>query len=125
MSGLGSVGPVASAASVPEAPPPVVYGAFLEGPIGLKLSQADRDKAFAAEQDALATGQRKTWKGDRGTFGFVEPAIVAPLAVSDPAVAPALETCAAFTSTIFLNGRPQTGHGRGCRNGDGTFRIVG
>ena len=60
------------------APPPVVpvpppsMGAFLEGPTGRRLSEADRDKAFHAELDALAAGDRKTWRGNNGTFEYKE-----------------------------------------------------
>lgn len=122
VSGFGSIGPVASAAPVPQAPPPLVYGAFLDGPVGQKLSQGDRDKALAAAQDAIATGQRKTWKGEHGTFGYVEPAAEA---AADPAAPPASGACRAFTSTIFLNGRPSVGHGRGCQNPDGTASVLG
>jgi surface antigen len=134
--GLGGIGPVASAPATPpapEAPPPVVYGSFLDGPVGQKLSQADRDKALSAQVAALSSGQRKTWKGDRGVFGYVEPAsapAAAPTAPADAAAASppapaASESCRAFTSTIYVGGRPQVGHGRGCQNPDGTYRVVG
>ncbi|WP_131115930.1 hypothetical protein [Lichenihabitans psoromatis] len=115
---------------VPAAPPPIMYGTFLDGPVGSKLSQADRDKALASEQDALASGQRKTWKGEHGLFGFVEPAPGTPASaivnVSAPGgAAPATaDSCRAFTSTIFIAGRPQVGHGTGCSNPDGTYRIT-
>lgn len=104
---------------VPPAPEPVVYGAFLDGPVGSKLTQADRDRALGAEQDAVTSGQRKTWKGDHGTFGFVEPAATASLPTAD-----ATALCRTFKSTIFLNGRPQVGNGTGCQNPDGSSRIV-
>ncbi len=131
----GNVSPFASTAAVqpvPTAPPPVVYGAFLEGPVGARLSQASRDKALEAEQEALASGQRKTWKGDNGVFGFVEPSpgAAAPKPMGDaeaappPAVPPA-EACRSFTSTVFIAGRPQTGHGSGCSNPDGSYRVTG
>lgn len=131
----GSISPFASTApanvAVPAAPPPVVYGAFLEGPVGSRLNQATRDKALAAEQDALASGQRKTWKGDNGTFGYVEPASgasppkPATEAAADAAVPAAPNQCRAFTSTVFIGGRPQVGHGSGCQNPDGSYRITG
>ncbi len=118
--GFGAIGPVASVTPAPAAPAPVVYGAFLDGPAGQKLGQADRDKALASEQDALASGQRRTWKGDHGTFGYVEPA--APSTAPDAADG---AMCRAFTSTIFIGGRPQVGHGRGCQGPDGSYRLVG
>lgn len=126
VSGLGSIGPIAAAPSVAAAPPPVVYGPFLDGPVGQKLSAADRDKALAAEQDALASGQRRTWKGERGTFGYVEPAAVAAADV-DVAAPPTVtaDACRGFTSTIYIAGRPQVGHGRGCPGPDGSYRISG
>ena len=129
--GLGSIGPVAAA---PPAPPPVAYGAFLDGPVGQKLSAADRDKALAAEQDALASGQRRTWKGERGTFGYVEPAASPPVAevaaaeavaAASPSPAVGAETCRSFTSTIYIAGRPQVGHGKGCPGPDGSYRVTG
>ncbi len=126
--GLGAIGPAPTPAPV-AAPPPVVYGAFLEGPAGQKLSQVDRDKALVSEQEALASGQRKTWRGDRGTYGFVEPAPGAPpapaVAADGVPAARATDVCRAFTSTIYVAGRPQVGHGSGCANPDGTYRIVG
>ena len=127
--------PVSQGAGTVVAPLPVSYGAFLEGPVGLKLTQADRDKALSAEQDALASGQRRTWKGEHGVFGFVEPAaasaltaVSAPLGEPSPATtgAPSAagDSCRNFTSTIYLGGRPQVGHGKGCAGPEGTYRIV-
>jgi surface antigen len=118
---MGGGGDREVAEAVPPAPAvaaPVSYGAFLQGPIASKLTQADKDKALASQQEALASGQRKTWKGDHGTFGYVEPA------ASTAAAPPSGDTCKAFTSTIFIAGRPQVGHGTGCQNPDGTYRIA-
>jgi surface antigen len=118
-------------APAPAAPPPVVYGAFLDGPVGGRLSPSTKDKVLAVEQDALATGQKKTWKGDAGTFGFVEPqpapAPKPPVNADGspaPAPPPSGDACRTFTSTVFIGGRPQVGHGKGCQNPDGTFRVV-
>lgn len=128
--GLGAIGPVASAAPPPSpAPEPVSYGAFLEGPVGQKLAPADRDKALAAEQDALAAGQRRAWRGAAGTYGYVEPAAApgpsAAVAAEGAPPATAGDVCRTFTSTIYIGGRPQVGHGRGCLSPDGSYRIVG
>lgn len=131
---VSGLGPIAAAPSVPAAPPPVAYGPFLDGPVGQKLSAADRDKALAAEQDALASGQRRTWKGERGTFGYVEPAASPPVAdvaaaeavtAASPSPVVGAEACRSFTSTIYIAGRPQVGHGKGCQGPDGSYRITG
>lgn len=126
--GFGAIGRVAVAPPPALAPEPVSYGAFLEGPVGQKLAGADRDKALAAEQDALAAGQRKAWRGTGGTFGYVEPAAPgSPLAATADGAPPVAggDVCRTFTSTIYIGGRPQVGHGRGCPSPDGTYRIVG
>lgn len=132
----GNVSPFSStspavAVAPPPAPQSVTYGAFLEGPVGSKLSSTSRDKALAAEQDALASGQRKAWKGDNGTFGYVEPGPGAsapkPTAEADAShpIDGAAPACRSFTSTVFIGGRSQVGHGSGCQNPDGTYRITG
>lgn len=127
VSGLGSIGPIAAEGPVAVAPQPVVYGPFLDGPVGQKLSAADRDKALAAEQDALASGQRRTWKGERGTFGYVEPAAGVTAASENGSPSPTVtaDACRGFTSTIYIAGRPQVGHGKGCPGPDGSYRIAG
>lgn len=133
VSGLGSIGPIAAETPVAAAPPAVAYGSFLDGPVGQKLTAADRDKALAAEQDALASGQRRTWKGERGTFGYVEPAASSSasgaIANADVAAPPSptvtADACRTFTSTIYIAGRPQVGHGKGCPGPDGSYRITG
>ena len=109
-------------------PPPVNYGAFLDGPVASKLAGPDRDKALTAELGALESGQRRTWKGERGVYGYVELAPGAPAPALVDATAPpasgAAPSCRAFTSTIYIGGRPQVGHGTGCQNPDGTYRIA-
>lgn len=122
--GLGAIGPAAGTPPAAPAPEPVSYGAFLDGPVGQKLAGADRDKALATEQDALATGQRRTWRGAGGSYGYVEPG--APPSATAGGIPPvAGDACRAFTSTIYIGGRPQVGHGRGCPGPDGLYRIVG
>ena len=93
------------------------YGTFLGGPVGTKLPEAARTAALGAESGAVASGERRTWKGERGVFGYVVPGPTAP------ADGTATE-CRSFTSTIFFAGRPQTGHGTGCRDADGSWRVT-
>lgn len=125
--GLAPIGPVASV-EPPAAPLPPSYGAFLDGPVGQKLSAADRDKARVAEEAALGSGQRKAWRGEGGVYGYVEPGAgpqpSALAADGGPAAAAAEDSCREFTSTIYIGGRPQVGRGRGCLT-PGGYRIVG
>ena len=111
---VGSLGTPAETAIAPSPAPAPSMGAFLEGPIGSKLAEADREKAFQAEQDALASGDRKTWRGSKGSFGFV--------ALTGT---PTPEGCQDFIHTIYRAGRPVTGKGTGCKAPDGTWRISG
>ncbi|HEX4768716.1 MAG TPA: hypothetical protein VH414_20810 [Lichenihabitans sp.] len=125
--------PAVPGEGTPAAPPaaPVSMGPFLDGPIGAKLAMADRDNAFKAETSALSTGDRKSWRGQKGTYGFVVPgAVEAPApaasdAAPDATTGAAPGECRSFTHTIFFAGRPQVGHGTGCRDPDGSWRITG
>ena len=111
---VGSIAvPPPAAAQLPP-PPPATMGAFLDGPVGMKLGDADRQKAFQAEQDALAANDRKTWRGDQGHFGFVTLSGT-----------PTADGCQDFAHTIYIAGRPQSGKGTGCKGPDGTWRIAG
>lgn len=104
-------------------PIPVNYGGFLGGPAGAKLPDADKDAALAAENGALSSGERRTWKGQKGVFGYVVPGASASAGTAVPADGAPAE-CRSFTSTIFFAGRPQTGHGTGCRDLDGNWHVT-
>jgi surface antigen len=99
-------------AATPEAPQKPAIAGPLAGSFGAELNDADRQSAFDAELAALDSGQRKSWRGKRGVFGFVEPAGESG-------------GCRAFVETIYLAGRPKQGHGQGCKQADGTWRITG
>ena len=108
---------------------PVSMGGFLEGPVGSKLDQADRDAAFKAESQAVSTGERRTWRGSKGVYGFVVPAASGSgLPNQDPNASGGADVgggeCRTFTHTIYFAGRPQKGRGKGCQGADGTWRIV-
>ena len=108
--------------STPPAPPAAPsMGGFLEGAIGAKLSEADRQAAFKAETAAVASGDRKTWRGSSGTYGFVVPGAVISAASAEAGGS----ECRSFTHTVYLSGRPQVGRGTGCRGADGDWRIAG
>jgi len=69
------------------------------------LSGAGKAAANKAELAALASGERKTWRGDDGSYGYV-----APVAGGGD--------CRDFTHTVYINGRPQVGSGKACRAGE-------
>lgn len=89
----------------------------LAGALGANLSEGDRKIAFAAQLDALASGQRKTWRGGAGgAYGYVEPG----------AEAPGLKgSCRSYAHTIYFGGRPQSASGQACREADGAWRAAG
>lgn len=108
---VGSFGTLPAAAAPPVHP---AMGAFLEGPTGTRLGDADRDRAYQAEVDALASGDRKTWRGVKGNYGFV---------VLGSGATP--EGCRTFSHTVYIGGRPSTGVGTGCKGPDGAWTITG
>lgn len=119
--GLGAA-PVSAVEATPISIP-VNYGGFLGGAAGAKLPDADRDAALAAANGALASGERRTWKGQKGVFGYVVPGATAAAGTAVPADGAPAE-CRSFTATIFFAGRPQTGRGSGCRDLDGNWHVT-
>jgi surface antigen len=117
-----SVAPVAAVEAAP-LPVPVNYGGFLGGAAGSKLPEADRKAALAAEDGAVASGERRSWKGAGGVYGFVVPGSTSSASTAIPADGAPAE-CRSFTSTIFFGGRPQTGKGTGCRDLDGNWHVT-
>lgn len=95
----------AAAAAVTPPPPPPPYVGLASGSLGQSLNVVGKAAANKAELAALASGERKTWRGDDGSYGYV-----APVAGTGD--------CRDFTHTIYINGRPQVGTGKACRAGD-------
>ena len=116
------VAPVAAVEAAP-LPVPVNYGGFLGGAAGAKLPEADRKAALAAEDGAVASGERRSWKGDHGVYGFVVPGPTSVASTAIPADGAPAE-CRSFTATIFFGGRPQVGKGTGCRDLDGNWHVT-
>ncbi len=96
-----SEAPAAAAAVV--APP---YAGLASGSLGQNLDAADKTAANKAEMAALSSGERKTWRGDDGAYGYIAPA------------AGGAGDCRDFTHTIYINGRPVVGKGTACRAGE-------
>ena len=94
---------VAAVAVTPPPPPP--YNGLASGSLGQNLNVAGKAAANKAELAALASGERKTWRGDDGSYGYVAPAA-------------GTGDCRDFTHTVYINGRPQIGTGKACRAGD-------
>jgi surface antigen len=90
-------------------------GGILGGAIGQTLDEADRERAFYAQEDAFSSGRRTAWRGDRGAYGYVEPG---------PAFDSGYGYCREYSHTIYIGGRPQQGYGTACREPDGSWRIV-
>jgi len=92
--------------AAPEPPAPGVVGTA----VGRELDDKDRATAIAAQSDSVISGQRKTWKGGHGAFGFIAPG-------------PESGGCRDYTHKIFINGRPQEAKGQACKKGD-VWRVV-
>ncbi|MGO8738319.1 hypothetical protein [Rhodoblastus sp.] len=100
-------GSAAPPPAVAAAPPP--YMGLASGALGASLDEADRTAANKAESSALASGDRKTWRGDDGTYGYVAPGA-------------ANGDCRDLTHTVYINGRPQVGKGTACK-ADGGWKL--
>lgn len=107
--------PAAVAPAAPALPTGAALGGILGGPVGAGLDDADRQAAYDAQTAALDAGERRTWRGKHGAFGYVEPSVGADGAQG---------YCRAYAQTIYIAGRPQHGHGLGCRQPDGSWRMV-
>lgn len=100
---------VVVATPVVTTPPPPAPG-VIGGAIGQSLGEKDRATAIAAQQEAVSTGARKSWRGDKGAYGFVTPG-------SENGA------CRDYTHKIFINGRPQEAKGQACRE-NGEWRVT-
>ena len=114
--GSGAAPPAGAAAPVEPAAPAIPTGAalggVLGGPIGASLGDSDRQAAWEAQVAALDSGQRRSWRGSHGVFGYVEPGA----AMGDG--------CRAFSQTIYIAGRPNRGHAVGCKQPDGSWKMT-
>jgi surface antigen len=91
-------------------------GALIGNRIGAGLDDDDRQRAYAAQMDALdrgPSGAPVSWRNpDSGRYGTVVPG---------PAYVDAGRNCRSYTHTIYIDGHPQTARGTACRNPDGTW----
>ncbi len=112
LSGCNSAPATSATGAIPiaSAPPPPAPG-VVGGPIGQSLDEKDREAAIAAQQEAVSSGERKSWRGARGAYGFIVPG-------------PELGACRDYMHRIFINGRPQEAKGQACRQ-NGEWRVTG
>lgn len=105
--------PAAAAATpaAPEAPAPGVVGSA----IGRDLDAAEKERAIAAQQEAVSAGVRKSWRGAHGSYGFIEPGPESALSGG----------CRDYTHKIYIKGRPQQAKGQACKKPDGSWRVTG
>ena len=94
-------------------------GGLIGNRIGASLDEDDRQRAYAAEVEALERGPAGAPVGWRnpgnGRYGSVVPG---------PAYVDNGRNCRAFTETIYIDGRPQTARGTACRNADGSWTPI-
>ncbi len=91
------------------APPPPASG-VIGAAISQTLNAMDQGAAIAAQQEAIESGNRKSWRGGLGAYGFVTPGAESG-------------GCREYTHRIFINGRPQEAKGRACQE-NGIWRVV-
>jgi surface antigen len=103
-------GPATQPAPIPENVDPSMLGGVLAGSVGLGLENADRVAAYKAQVAALETGQRSSWRGDKGVYGYAEAGA-------------SQGSCRPFSQTVYIAGRPYIGHGSACRAQDGSWRM--
>jgi surface antigen len=118
----GSTTPAGAAASTvaaspagipaPAVPTGSALGGVLGGPVGASLTDDDRQAAWQAQVGALDSGQKRSWRGAKGVFGFVEPGAATG------------DGCRAYSQTLYVAGRPNHGKGVGCKQADGSWKMT-
>jgi surface antigen len=107
-----TVAPSPAGIPAPPIPTGAALGGVLGGPIGASLTDDDRQAAWQAQVGALDSGQKRSWRGAKGIFGFVEPGTASG------------DGCRAYAQTIYIAGRPNRGKGVGCRQPDGSWKMT-
>lgn len=100
--------------------PTVASGGVLSGAIGTTLDEQDRQRAYAAEVQALEHGEPGLptgWRGDKAS----RHGTVVPGAAYDARGT----RCRDYTHTIYIDNKPQTARATACRNPDGSWSPVG
>jgi surface antigen len=97
-----------------------ISGGVLSGAIGGNLGEQDRQRAYAAEVQALESGEPGIpvgWRGDGPKrYGTVVPG--APYSARGT-------RCRDYSHSIYVDGKPQIARGTAYRNADGSWAPVG
>src|SRR6202161_2078780 len=109
MIAIGSIG-LAGCQSV--GPTGAALGGVLGGSVGSSLTDDDRQAAWQAQVGELDSGQKRSWRGAKGVFGFVDPGAATG------------DGCRSYSQTIYVAGRPNRGRGVGCKQADGSWKMT-
>jgi surface antigen len=107
-----TVAPAPAGIPSPVIPTGAALGGVLGGSVGSSLTDDDRQAAWQAQVGALDSNQKRSWRGAKGVFGFVEPGATTG------------EGCRAYSQTIYVTGRPNHGKGVGCKQTDGSWKMT-
>jgi len=96
-----------------------VIGGMIGNRIGAAMDDEDKQRAYAAQIEALEqgpSGAPVAWRNpDSGRYGSIVPG---------PQYDQQGLKCRQYTHTIYIDGRPQTARGAACRNPDGSWSPV-
>jgi surface antigen len=93
-----------------------VMGAFLTGPAGQGLDEADREIGFKAQIQAASSGKRSQWRAQKSdAYGYVEVA---------SSQSSASNGCKIYNHIIYSKGRSQRGSGEICQTPAGTWEVI-
>ena len=96
-------------------PQPPSIGAFLSGPAGNTMDNADRSRAAKAQIDAVSSGKRTQWRAERSdAYGYIEVG----------AASGSTGDCRSYQHTLYRAGRSQKGSGQACKSAEGNWEIV-
>jgi surface antigen len=94
-------------------------GGLIGNRIGAAMDDEDKQRAYAAQIEALERGRSGAavpWRNpDSGRHGSVVPG---------PQYQSNGQQCRQYTHTIYMDGKPQVARGSACRNLDGSWTAV-
>lgn len=94
-----------------------LLGGMLGNSIGASMDNADRAAYDRASQQAMESGQTRTWNNsDSGHSGSITPRKRYKNAEG--------QYCRQYTQRIVIDGKNKQGRGTACRADDGTWNIV-